>query len=248
MLISIITVVFNNRDKISHTIESVISQTYDDIEYIVIDGDSTDGTIDVIKLYKKNINIIISEKDNGLYDALNKGISIASGEVVGFLHSDDFFANEHVVALIANKFINNNADIVYGDLDFVSSNNYSKVVRHWKAGCFSMKKLNYGWMAPHPTLYVKRQLYLTSGFFDTRFFIAADYESMVRLFKMESIIVEYIPSVLVKMTLGGISNGSFKGLILKSLEDYKIIKKYRIGGFFTLLFKNLSKISQFYDN
>jgi glycosyltransferase len=246
MKISIITSVYNNKDTIAESIESVLSQTYDNIEYIVVDGASTDGTLKIIKQYQDKISTFISEPDKGIYDGLNKGIKLATGDVVGFLHSDDLYQNNRVIETIAQTFKDNQVDSIYGDLIYVRQHDTSKVVRYWKSGNFSLKKLNQGWMPPHPTFFVKRKKYEVFDSFDTRFKIAADYDCILRLLGKHLITTYYIPKILIKMRVGGESNKSIKNLFLKSMEDIKALKKNGIGHHPTsIIIKNLSKIPQF---
>jgi len=242
MIVSLITVVFNNAKNLSETIESVLEQDYlKNIEYIVIDGGSTDGTLDIIKEYQKMISVFVSEPDDGIYDGLNKGVSYATGDIVGFIHSGDLFAHKGVVTQIAKTFNNENSDVVYGDIDYVKKNDVTSVVRHWRSGCFSAKKLSYGWMPPHLTLYIRKELYEQFGVFDTSYEISADYDYMLRLLSEQGLIVLYIPEVLVKMRVGGVSN-----ILKKSLEDYRALKSNHVGSIIALIWKNLSKISQFF--
>ena len=246
MKISIITSVYNNKETISEAIESVLSQTYDNIEYIVVDGASTDGTVEVIQKYGEQIDTFVSEPDKGIYDGLNKGVALATGDVIGFLHSDDLFEDEHVVSKIADAFKVDDVDSIYGDLIYVSKEDTSKVVRYWKSGAYGLKKLENGWMPPHPTFYVKRKVYEAYGAFDTSFKIAADYDSILRFLGREGITTRYIPEVLVKMRVGGESNKSLKNIILKTKEDIRAIKNNDVGHIRSLFFKNLSKIPQFF--
>ena len=246
MKISIITSVYNNKETIAEAIESVLAQTYDNIEYIVVDGASTDGTVDVIKKYADKITTFVSEPDKGIYDGLNKGVALATGDVVGFLHSDDLFEDEHVVAKIAETFKVDEVDSIYGDLIYVSKEDTSKVVRYWKSGAYSLKKLENGWMPPHPTFYVKRKVYEAYGAFDTSFKIAADYDSILRFLGREGITTRYIPEILVKMRVGGESNKSLKNLVLKTKEDIRAIENNNVRPLRCLIFKNLSKIPQFF--
>ncbi len=246
MKISIITSVYNNKNTIAESIESVLSQTYANIEYIVVDGASTDGTLDIIKQYQNKISTFISEPDKGIYDGLNKGIKLATGDVVGFLHSDDLYQNDRVIETIAQTFKDNQVDSTYGDLIYVRQHDTSKVVRYWKSGAFSLKKLSHGWMPPHPTFFVKRKNYEEFDGFDTRFKIAADYDIILRLLGKHSITTFYIPKILIKMRVGGESNKSLKNLFLKSMEDIKAMKKNGIGRHPTsIIIKNISKIPQF---
>ncbi|MBN2892358.1 MAG: glycosyltransferase [Bacteroidales bacterium] len=242
MKISIITATFNCESTIEKALLSVAEQTYSNIEHIIIDGASSDNTISIVEKFH-HVSKIISEKDEGIYFALNKGILMAEGDVIGFLHADDFFAENNVISEIVEKF--SFADAVYGDLDYVSSGDNLKIVRHWVAGIFSENKLKKGWMPPHPTFFAKKSLYEENGLFDTNFKISADYDLMLR-FLCKNISVVYLPKVLVKMRVGGVSNKSLKNILLKSKEDFKAIRKNKIGGVFTLLNKNISKLSQFW--
>ena len=244
--ISIITSVYNNKETIAEAIESVLSQTYENIEYIVVDGASTDGTVEVIEEYAEEITTFVSEQDKGIYDGLNKGVALATGDVVGFLHSDDLFEDKYVVEKIAQAFIKSGVESIYGDLTYVTKEDTSKVVRYWKSGTYSYTKLKRGWMPPHPTFYVKRDVYEKYGAFDTSFKIAADYDSILRFLGREKISTRYIPEVLVKMRLGGASNKSIKNLIQKSREDLKAMKNNGVGDVGSLLVKNISKVPQFF--
>ena len=246
MRISIITSVFNNKETIAEAIESVFSQTYNNIEYIVVDGASTDGTVDIIKKHEDKITIFVSEPDKGIYDGLNKGVALATGNVIGFLHSDDLFEDKHVVAKIAEAFKVSDADSIYGDLTYVSKEDTSNVIRFWKSGLFTMGKLKRGWMPPQPTFYVKREIYEKYGAFDTSFKIAADYDSILRFLGKEHISTHYIPEVLVKMRVGGASNKSIKNLIQKSKEDLRAMKNNGVGHVGSLFVKNASKVKQFF--
>jgi len=246
MKISVITSVYNNAETIAEAIESVLSQTYDDIEYIVVDGASTDGTVEVIGRYADRITTFVSEPDAGIYDGLNKGISLATGDAVGFLHSDDLFEDEHVVARIAEAFEQHGVESIYGDLTYVRKEDTSRVVRYWKSGSYSFARLKRGWMPPHPTFYVKREVYEKFGGFDTGFMIAADYDSVLRFLGREKISTHYIPEVLVKMRVGGASNKSLKNLLQKSREDLRAMKKNGVGHAGSLFVKNASKLPQFF--
>ncbi|MBN1250828.1 MAG: glycosyltransferase [Bacteroidales bacterium] len=245
MKISIITAVYNNESTIKKTIESVINQTYTDIEYIVIDGKSTDNTLNLVKNYSENISRIISENDEGMYYALNKGIKLASGEIIGFLHADDFYSNNLIIEKIANEFKKSKSDSLYGDLQYVRKADTNKIIRNWKSGEFIFENLKKGWMPPHPTFFVKKEIYKKLGVFDTSYKIAADYELITRFLGKYKISTVYLPIVIVKMRWGGKSNNNIKNIIIKSKEDYKSIKKNEIGGIYTLFLKNFSKIKQF---
>ena len=245
MKISIITSVYNNKETISETIESVLSQTYDDLEYIIIDAASTDGTVDIIKQYQDKISTFVSEPDDGIFDGLNKGIALATGDVVGFLHSDDLYQHNKVIEMVAEAFKNYPVDSVFGDLTYVNNKDTSKVIRYWKSGDFSPKKLRRGWMPPHPTFFVKRHVYERSGVFDTSFKIAADYDIILRLLGKHNITTHYIPEVLVKMRVGGESNKSLRNLLQKSKEDLRAMKNNDTGNLCSLFIKNITKLPQF---
>jgi glycosyltransferase len=221
MKISVITAVYNAKDTASEALESILEQTHPDIELIVIDGASTDGTREMLAEYADRLSVFISEPDDGIYDALNKGIAHAAGDVIGFLHADDLFADDVVLAKVAEVFVDSSVDAVYGDLVYVSKSEPDKVIRYWKAGEFSPEKLKAGWMPPHPTLYVRRSVYERLGAFDTSFHIAADYDCMLRFLGVGKINCHYIPEVLVRMRLGGKSNRSLANIVQKSVEDYK---------------------------
>lgn len=245
MKISIITITYNSAKTLRDTIESVLSQSYPDIEYIIVDGKSKDETCDIVRSYGDRISRFVSEKDNGLYDALNKGIGMATGEVVGFLHSDDIYASTETVKLIAEAFIRFKVDSVYGDLVYVDQNDTSQIIRFWRSRKASRSRLLTGWMPPHPTFYVKRSVYEQYGGFNTSFRIAADYESILRFLVRFRITTFYIPLILIRMRVGGESNKSLKNVIRKSLED---IRAMRINGLISvaaLFSKNASKFKQF---
>jgi len=243
--ISIITAVYNNREHLQNCFESVFSQTYSDIEYIVVDGGSTDGTIDVIKKYSSKITTWISEPDRGIYDALNKGILMATGDVIGFLHSDDLLNSSETIAHIANSFEVTKADAAYGDLVYISKENPDKIIRYWKSSNFTPPLLRKGWMPPHPTLFVKSSWYKSKKGFRTDFRISADYDLILRLFSDRNFKTCYLSEVITRMRLGGASNRSVKNIYLKSKEDYIALKESKVGGFYTLFRKNFQKIIQF---
>jgi glycosyltransferase len=245
MKISIITIAWNSGKSIGDAIKSVVSQTYPDIEYIIVDGLSKDNTMEVVKSFGTKVTKSVSERDKGIYDALNKGIAMAEGDVIGFMHSDDLFADEFVIEKVVKLFKETGADSIYGDLEYVYKNDTSKVLRYWKSGKFSLRNLKMGWMPPHPTLYIKREVYQKYGGFDISFKIAADYDSMLRFLGKYKISTAYLPEVMVKMRVGGASNRSLKNIIQKSKEDLHAIKKNEFGNIFTLVFKNLRKVTQF---
>jgi glycosyltransferase len=245
MKISVITIAYNSGHSIADAITSVVSQTYPDVEYIIVDGKSKDNTVEVVKSFGTKISKFVSEPDKGIYDALNKGIRMATGDVIGFMHSDDLFASDDILAKVAALFNANAIDSVYGDLEYVYKEDTNKVLRYWKSGSFSLRKLRMGWMPPHPTFYVKRAVYEKYGVFNTSFRISADYDTMLRFLGKYRISTLYLPEVMVKMRVGGASNRSLKNIIQKSKEDYQAIQDNNFGTIFTLLFKNLRKVTQF---
>ena len=245
MKVSIITSVYNNEKTIEDAIKSVLSQTYSNIEYIVVDGASKDGTVDVIKKYEDKISTFVSERDKGIYDGLNKGVSLATGDIIAFLHSDDIYENENIITEVVEHFKSTNTDSIYGDLVYVDKEDTSKIFRYWQSGEYTFKKLSNGWMPPHPTFFVKKEFYDKYGKFDLDFGIAADYDFMLRMLGKYKISTSYLPKVLYKMRVGGASNRSLKNIIQKSREDIKALNNNNIGGIHTIILKNLSKIPQF---
>jgi len=244
--ITIITVTYNSADTVEQTIQSVLSQNYANIEYIIVDGVSTDETLNIVNRYAHKIAKIVSEKDRGLYDALNKGINMATGDVIGLIHSDDFYTNESVISKYAETFKNTNADAVYSDLYYVDKNNTDKIIRTWKSGEYSENAFLFGWMPPHPTFFVKKNIYQQYGAFNPEFKSAADYELMLRFIFKHRIKLAYLPVFTVKMRVGGKSNISLKNRLFANAEDRKA---WQVNGlkpyFFTLYLKPLRKIFQF---
>lgn len=217
MKISIITVCFNSAKTIRDTIESVKSQGYKNIEYIIIDGKSSDNTLDIVNEYTEVVDVIISEKDSGIYDAMNKGIIAATGDVVGILNSDDFFANSNSVELIANTFNNNDIDGVYADLVYVKEQDVNKISRRYSSKNFSKKKIRFGFMLPHPTFYIKKAKYEEYGSYKLDYRVAADFELIARHIT-KGIILARIPHVLIKMREGGISSSGLLWRVHQNLE------------------------------
>jgi glycosyltransferase len=253
MKISLITATWDSENSIPETLRSIADQSLerDQLEWIVVDGASTDGTLDLIQNSPVKPDQLISEPDQGIYDALNKGVRMASGEVVGFLHADDFFAGPDVLKHIVEAFEKHAADAVYGDLQYVrkSAESFS-VLRHWESGDYNPGKLRWGWMPPHPSLYLKRAIYEraimpTGDYFDTSFSCAADYDLMLRVLSKYAVNPIYLPEVFVKMQVGGVSNRSLKHIVRKSKEDWQVIRRNRIGHIHTLVWKNLGKLGQF---
>lgn len=245
MRISVITACFNAASTIEATLDSVREQAFQSIEHVVIDGGSSDGTWDLVLERRSSLAAAISEPDRGIYDALNKGIALCSGEVVGFLHADDVYADAGVLGRVAQAFEDPDVHAVYGDLEYVSRDDPGRVIRHWQSEPFSRRKLGWGWMPPHPTLYVRRSIYERVGGFDLSYRIAADYDMILRLFSQPNFNPVYIPSVLVRMRLGGASNRSLGNVVRKSLDDWRALRTNRVGGMGALCWKNFSKLGQF---
>lgn len=245
MKISIITAVRNRRDTIAGAVRSLQAQTHANHEHIVMDAVSIDGTLEELASLADPRMCVVSEADGGIYDALNKGMARASGDVIGLLHSDDFFASPDVLADIAAAFEVADVDAVYGDLQYVLANDTSRVVRYWKSGAFHPARLRKGWMPPHPALFIRREVYEQHGGYDTSYRIAADYDAILRWFGRVGIRAHYVPKVLVKMRAGGVSNRSLANIARKSIEDYRALRSNDVGGLGVLARKNLRKVSQF---
>jgi glycosyltransferase len=242
--ITVITAVKNRASTLGACLRSVQAQSWPDIEHIVVDGGSTDGTLGVLAASRAHLAKLICEADRGVYDALNKGIREATGDVVGFMHADDEFASERSVERVARAFEDPAVDAVYGDLVYVRSDDTSRVVRYWRAGPYNRTQLANGWMPPHPTFYVRRHVYHRFGGFDTRFRIAGDYENMLRILWRGGVQAAYVPEVLVRMRAGGMSN-RLLNLLRKSREDYAALRLNGIGPMQALLLKNVTKLPQF---
>lgn len=217
--VSIITAVYNRVSTIECALQSIRSQKNAEIELIVVDGMSNDGTAEVLERNRSRIDTLIQEPDDGIYDALNKGLEAASGDVVGFLHADDFFASDSVIQRVVGQFDGSECDGVYGDLLYVSAEDPRKVIRYWRAGHFSQGTLRWGWMPPHPTVYLRRDAYRMLGGFRTDLQIAADYEILVRMFAKHRLKMRYLEEILVKMRVGGKSNASLRNRMLANRED-----------------------------
>lgn len=246
MRLSIVTAVYNRASSIGDALTSVQAQTYAVAEHLVQDGGSTDDTLNIVESRRMATTSLVSEPDTGIYDAINKGISRATGDVIGLMHSDDFFAHTRVLEKVAEVFENEDIAGVYGDLDYVSAQNPRKVIRRWRSGPYSRSKLRHGWMPPHPTMYLRREVFENWGLYDPDFQISADYDAILRYLWRGHIRLAYLPEVLVKMRVGGESNRSLGRIYKKSCEDYRAIKNNGVGGFETLALKNLSKIRQFF--
>ena len=241
--ITLITVCYNSAACIADTLRSVDAQTWPDIEHLIIDGASRDDTLRIVEAHPQPWRQVLSEPDRGIYDAMNKGLRLATGDLVGFLNADDFLADPEALHRLARAA--EGQDAVYGDLVYVAEHDTRRVVRHWRSGPYAPARLAWGWMPPHPTFYARRELYAQWGGFDTRYRIAADYDLMMRLLTRAQARVAYVPEVLVRMRTGGASNRSLANLWRKSREDLHIMREHRLGGLATLLLKNLVKLPQF---
>ena len=246
MKISIITVCYNSAETIGDTMRSVACQAHPDIEHIVVDGASTDDTLAIVRAFPLRLSHVVSERDAGIYDAMNKGLGLASGDLVGFLNADDMLADPETISRVAAAVDGAEVDAVYGDLSYVRKDRPDEVLRYWRSGEFSSDKLQYGWMPPHPTFYVTRDEARRLGMFDLQFRIAADYDLMLRCLSRPNVRVAYVPQVLVRMRTGGASNRSLGAMMLKSQEDLGALRKNRVGGLGSLLCKNARKLPQFF--
>ena len=248
MKISIITITYNSAQTLEDTLKSVTSQDYPNLEYIIIDGKSKDTTLQIVDKYKSGIAKVVSERDKGLYDALNKGIKHATGDVIGMLHSDDLYANESVISNVMKKFAEDpSIEGVYADLVFVNRNDTNKSMRVWESGTYQEGDFLKGWMPPHPTFFVRKEVYEKFGGFNTELKLSADYELMLRLIHKNNIKLAYLPQVIVKMRMGGVSNVSFFVKLKANLED-KLA--WKLNGmkpkFSTIIMKPLRKIKQYF--
>ena len=245
MKISIITAVYNRSNTVGQAIRSVSGQQYPDIEHLIIDGASTDGTLEEVEACQTPLMRVISERDTGIYNALNKGVGLATGDIVGLMHSDDFYPNPFVLKKVSAAFEDELVDAVYGDLDYVSYAKPEVVLRRWRSGEFEFSKLMRGWMPPHPTLFLRRSIITKYGGYNEDFRIASDYEAILRYFGSDGFRAIYIPEVLMKMRVGGESNRSLGHIVRKTREDYLALRSTGIGGLRALAWKNLSKLPQF---
>jgi glycosyltransferase involved in cell wall biosynthesis len=246
MTVSIITVVYNGADTIAEAIESVMGQTYPNIEYIIIDGASTDGTQAIIARYADRIARYVSEPDAGLYDAMNKGLKLATGEVTGILNADDLYRHPDVVSRAVAALQTHNADAVYGNLVYAERANPEQVTRYWRAGRYRPGAFLHGWMPPHPTFFVRTALYRQYGYFSTELRSAADYELMLRLIHKHRIRLTYLNEVMVVMRTGGISNSSVKNRLRANREDRMAWQMNQLRPrWYTLWVKPLRKLTQF---
>jgi glycosyltransferase involved in cell wall biosynthesis len=243
MKVSIITISFNKAAEIAQTIESVINQDYTDVEYIIVDGGSKDGTLDVIEGFKPNITKIISEPDHGIYDAINKGINLASGEIIGMVHAGDMLFNEHVISKIVQCFIKTGSDIVYGNTMLVDPVDISKVVRIFEGGEFKHNRFLSGWMPSHSSVYIKRDVFRKYGNYRLDLTIAADYELLLRFMYSYKIKSSYYPGLVTRFRVGGISNKNLSSFIESGSQCHRSWKINNLKvPFYTIPFKMLRRV------
>ena len=252
MKFSIITTTYNSAQTIFKCISSLKNQTYKNIELIWIDNSSKDSTYKILNKYKNRNTKLIKVKNKSISEAWNIGVRKSTGDIIGFLNSDDILSNKNIIKEISNTFKSRKCNVVYTDINYVNKN--GKIIRNWKANLFTnktetknyyKKKINLGWMMPHPGLYIKKKLIKKIGFFNNNFKVSFDYDYIIRLLKNKNVSSNYLPIVSVKMLIGGNSN-KIKNIIHKMIEDFKIIKKYKLGGYQTLFLKNVSKLNQFF--
>jgi len=248
MKISIITVCFNSDKTIAETIESVLGQCHSDLEYIIVDGGSTDSTLDILKKYPR-ITKYISEPDNGIFDAMNKGLKIATGEVVGFLNSDDFYIDNMVLNKVSKSLSDPNIDACFADLIYVDSNCTDKVIRYWKSSNYIQGIFKRGWVPAHPTFFCKKTIFEKFGGFDTSYENASDFELLFRFIEINKIITAYIPLPLVKMRMGGVSNNSIRGILRQNIKIASLLKSNFPDMFLSkfIFLKLLSRVRQFFN-
>lgn len=245
MLVTIITVCYNRKATIEQSINSVLNQDYPDVEYIVVDGNSSDGTQDIIKSYSDKIAKYVSEPDKGMYDAINKGLAMATGDIVGLMHSDDVFFDETVVTKIVEAFNKNpNADAIYGDGVYVTNDAEQKIVRNRIGGEYDVKKIKSGWLPLHPTVYIKNSVIKKLGHYNLDFKIASDTEFLLRYLYKHNINVSYLNSYVVKMRMGGLST-NYKRAIEVLREDYKIYKFHKLSGAKVVFQKKILALMQY---
>ncbi|MDC0988826.1 glycosyltransferase family 2 protein [Candidatus Pelagibacter sp.] len=250
MKISIITVSYNSENFIESCINSIISQSYKDIEYIIIDGSSKDNTLKIIQRYSRYVSTIVSEPDKGIYDAMNKGIKIAKGEIIGFLHSDDMYKNENVLSKVAKIFKNNaSLDACYADLIYVKKINTSRIVRYWKSSKFIKGSFSKGWSPPHPTFFVRRSVYERYGNFNLKYPIVSDIELMMRLLEVHNIQTQYLNEIWIKMRLGGLSNKNFKSILKQNKDILRALRSHALSNNLIIFAINkiLSRVKQFFQ-
>lgn len=247
MKISIITVVLNAADTIEDTLRSVASQTYPDFEHIVVDGGSTDGTLEIIERHRDRIAALVIEPDRGIYDAMNKGIAAATGEIVGMLNADDVYVDEHVLEKVARAFSDPTVDVCHADLVYVDRADLDRIIRYWKSRPYTDGLFEKGWLPAHPTFFVRRALYRRYGGFDLNYRFQADFELTMRLLAVHKARSVYLPEVIVKMRMGGVSNRSVLNVIKGNIEAYRACQRHglKVSPLF-IVRKILSRLPQFF--
>ena len=254
MQVSLITCTNNSETTIKNCCNSVSSQTYGNIEHIIIDKSSQDETVSIVKNFGiKNLEIY-QQKSLGIYGALNEGMKLSKGEIIGILHSDDEFIDQEVISIIVKKFLDKNLDVLFSNIYYIKKDNSNKIIRKWKSqlneGFQSSndlnEKINNGWMPPHTSLFFKKNLLDRVGYYNENFKISSDYDFIIRLFREKDLKIFFLNKFTVKMRIGGISNKSIKNIIIKMMEDYTIMKKFKLNALKAILIKNLSKIKQFF--
>lgn len=248
MKISLITVVYNNEKKIRETIESVLSQKNIDLEYIIIDGASNDNTLNIINEYADRISLVISEKDEGIYDAMNKGVNKATGDIIGILNSDDIFYDEYVLNNLCRVFINNpKVDIVYGNILYVDYNNTNKIIRNWISKDYTSNFFKNANVPPHPSTFVKKSVYEKVGNYNQKYHNASDYDFLFRILEIHKITSKYINSYFVKMRVGGASNNSIKNILRQNSAIINIWKDNGVSlPFYFFPIKLIKKLKQYF--
>jgi len=247
MKVSLITATYNSESFLEDCIESVIKQRYKNIEHIIVDGNSTDNTLSIIKKYKAHVAKWISKPDRGMYDAINKGMAMATGDIIGILNSDDILVGEDVIESIVKVFEENDVDTVYGDLEYVAASDTNKILRIWKGRPYKRSRFKYGWMPAHPTFYIRKSLIEKYGFYENHYYTAADYEFMARYLYKNNVSSMYLPMLIVKMRMGGQSNRNLYQRLRANRRDFLAMKKNNIPfAFFVSILKPLIKLHQFY--
>ncbi len=245
--ITIVTVCYNSEKYIKDAIESVLNQHYNNIEYIVVDGGSKDKTVDIIKSYSNRITKFISEKDKGIYDAMNKGLKMASGDYVGILNSDDFYIHNKVIETVVNELKQKKTDSLFADLIYVANTNPAQQIRYWKSKPFKKNSFKKGWHPPHPTFFVKNTIYKKFGYFNLDFKLSADFELMLRFLERHGISTCYLSQPLIKMRLGGATNKNLRNIISQNIECYRTFKVNNIDvSIFYPLYRLLPKLTQYF--
>jgi glycosyltransferase involved in cell wall biosynthesis len=228
MKISVVTVCYNSAAYIADALQSVEHQSWPDLEHIVVDGGSTDGTLEIVNSFAQPWRRVVSEKDGGIYEAMNKGIGMCRGDVVGFINSDDFFATPEALKMVAGVFSDSTIDVCYGDLCYVNQHDTTRIVRSWKSSAFTPGMFLRGWCPAHPTFYVRRQVYERLGVFDLRYRIAADVELMARFMEVNHVASQYIPEVLVHMRMGGTTNRTWRNVLTQNREIWLAFKRHEL--------------------